>query len=608
MRHRHAHLRRGGVLRFASALAVSACAAGSALAQQAPSLAPAITPPNRTDLSPPEPRRKETKVTIAIDGDLERVPCALDRLEFANIRFSVKGAAFEGLARVPGLSLDSAYASYVGRELPVSVLCDIRSEANAILRRAGYLATVEIPDQSLADGIPDFNVIFGRLTSVRVRGDPGPSEEVVGSYLKKLKAMSVFNSREAERYLLLADDLPGMDVRLSLRPAAGGAPGDLVGEIAVIRRRGSLDLNIQNLGSRAIGRFGGVLRGEIYDLTGLGDRTSISLFRTLDFTEQQTVQVGHDFRVGSEGLRVGGQLTWSTVNPSVGLAGFNVESETWFASLFASYPLVRSRRSSLVAAAGLDYVDQDVALNGFGLTRDRVRMVSVRLTGDMTDETSIQRIGNYSPYEPRFRLNYGLELRQGLGLISASSDCRQNPLACLLGGAVPPSRVEADPTPLLARLSAGLEYRPDPLVTFALDSHAQFSGDPLPAFEELAGGSFSTGRGYDPGALLGDSGVLSSFEIRYGSLAPRDVNGWALQPYVFSDVAFVWNEDPSRKPGNPDRLWSTGGGVRLKWSRGLQSDFVIAVPLERPELAPAKGDVRFLLSLTARLLPWRFTQ
>ena len=35
---------------------------------------------------------------------------------------------------------------------------------------------------------------------------------------------------------------------------------------------------------------------------------------------------------------------------------------------------------------------------------------------------------------------------------------------------------------------------------------------------------------------------------------------------------------------------------------------VIAVPLERPDLAPAKGDVRFMLSLMARLLPWSFTQ
>ena len=43
-----------------------------------------------------------------------------------------------------------------------------------------------------------------------------------------------------------------------------------------------------------------MLLGEVYDLTGLGDRTTFAMFSTLDFAEQQTVQIGHDFRVGSE--------------------------------------------------------------------------------------------------------------------------------------------------------------------------------------------------------------------------------------------------------------------------------------------------------------------
>lgn len=567
---------------------------------------PQITPPNRTDLIPPELRREEQRPQLTIDGDFERPPCALDRAEFADIRFTVGGAQFNGLDRVAGLSLEEAVADYKGREVPVSVLCDIRAEANAILRRQGYLATVEIPEQSLADGVPDFNVVFGKLTSVRVRGDAGPSEKLVAGYLEKLTQSDVFNTNEAERYLLLADDIPGLDVRLSLRPAAGGAPGDLVGEIAVLRSRGTLDLNVQNLGSRAIGRFGGVLRGEVYDLTGLGDRTTMAVFSTLDFTEQQTVQLGHDFRVGSEGLRIGGQVTWSTVNPSVGLAGFNVESETWFASINASYPVVRSRKHSLFADIGFDYVDQDVELNTVGLTRDRVRMVYARLAGDITDQQSVLRAGGYSPFEPKFRLRYSAEVRQGLDVFSASPDCRPNLLGCLLGGIVPPSRIEADPDPLVARFAAGVEYRPQPLVAFSLDTQAQITNDPLPAFEELAAGSFSIGRGFDPGAVLGDSGVLSAFEIRFGSQVPKVMNGFAFQPYLFNDLAFVWNEDPSRRPGNPDKLWSAGGGLRVSWGAGLQGDFSVAVPLDRPDLAVTGGDVRFQFSLTARLFPWRY--
>jgi hemolysin activation/secretion protein len=588
---------------FAVALGIGV-GASPALAQG--QTLPTITPPNRADLIPPELRREERGVTLTVDGDFERPPCALDRPEFANIRFTVQGAQFNGLERVPGLSLDAAFADYVGRELPVSVLCDIRAEANAILRSQGYLATVEIPEQSLADNIPDFNVVFGRLTAVRVRGEAGPSEKLVAGYLEKLTRQDVFNTNTAERYLLLADDLPGLDVRLSLRPAAGGAPGDLVGEIAVLRQKGMVDFNIQNLGSDAIGRFGGVLRGEIYDVTGLGDRTSVAVFSTLEFAEQQTVQIGHDFRVGSEGLRLGGQLTLSQTNPSTGIAGFDVEAETVFASLFASYPLIRTRKHSLFADAGFDIVDQNVDVNDIALTRDRVRIAFARVAGEVLDQQSVLRAGGYTPFEPKFRLRYGLEVRQGLDILSASPDCRPNLLACLFAGSAPPSRIEADPTPLLLRINADIEYRPSPKLAFVLRNQAQVTGDALPAFEEIAAGSFSIGRGYDPGAVLGDSGIMNALELRYGTLMPSSIDAVAFQPFVFTDLAHVWNEDPSRRPANPDRLWSAGGGLRLAWGKGVQSDFMVAVPLERPDLATRRGDVRFLFTLTARLFPWRF--
>lgn len=565
-----------------------------------------LTPPNRSELIPPERRERRDGPTLTIDGDLERAPCALDREEYADIRLTLRGAEFGGLDRVPAASLKDAYQQYIGRELPLSVLCDIRAAANTILRSQGYLASVEILEQNLSDGVADFRVIFGKLTAVRVRGDAGPSERVVARYLEKLTGAEVFNSKEAERYLLLADDLPGVDVRLSLRPAAGGEPGDLVGEIAVVRQRAVLDVNFQNFGSSAIGRFGGLVRGEVYDLTGLGDRTAVTFFTTAEFEEQQTLQLSHDFAVGSEGLRFGAGLTLSQTSPELGLAALDIDSRTLFASVFASYPLTRTRRASTFLEAGFDFVEQDVDANDIRLTEDRVRMIYARISGDWTDSDSIRRINGYTPFEPRFRAYYAAELRQGLDVFSTSPDCRPNLLACLVGGTAPPSRIEADPTPFLTRFQAGAEYRPDPLLTFSLEARAQATDDALPAFEEFAGGSFSIGRGYDPGAILGDSGVGGSFEVRYGSLAPDGPQALAWQPYVFTDVAWVWNEDPSRSPLNPDRLWSAGGGLRAAFGSMMQGDFVVAVPLERPDLALERGDVRFMFTLTARLFPWRY--
>lgn len=548
-------------------------------------------------------------MTLTVDGQLERGACALDNAELAAIRVTLSRVDFAGAEAATDVDLSSAYAPYLGRELPLAVLCDIRARATQLLADAGYLAAVEIPEQRLEGGAATFRVVLGRLTALRVRGDAGPSERLLARYLEHMVGQPVFNTRQAERYLLLADDIPGLDVRLSLRAAASGQPGDLIGEVAVVRRRTVVDLSVQNYGASALGRFGGLLRAEFYDLTGAGDRTTLAAYSSHDFSEQASLQLAHEMLVGSEGLALGGQVTAGWTHPTLDLTGFDVKSDTLFAGLHASYPLRRSQTSTIHASGGLDLVDQDVKANGTRLSRDNVRTGWMRLDLVQTDQASVARRGGYSPYEPRTRAALGVELRQGLGILGTSRDCRTAPAACIIANELP-SRIEQDPTAMLLRAEFRGEYRPTPLVAVALDLTGQFTRDPLPAFEELSGGNFSAGRGYDPAAITGDSGLTGRVELRFGSLVPASIDAFALQPYVFADGATVRDRDPSQRAFNPDSLFSLGGGLRFTYGGGMQGDVALAVPLERTDgqrLAnQPRGDVRLLVSLTSRLLPWRF--
>ena len=564
------------------------------------------SPPTRGELAPPEARTEQQRdVTLTIDGQMARTPCALDNPELAAITVTLSAVDFVGAEAAADVDLSPAYQSYLGRELPLAVLCDIRAQATALLTEAGYLAAVEIPEQRLTEGAAEFRVILGRLTALRVRGDAGRSEEVLAGYLQRLVGQEVFNTHDAERALLLADDIPSVDVRLALRPAATGVAGDLIGEVAVVRRRAVIDLNVQNYGSQALGIFGGLVRAEIYDLTGMGDRTTLSAYTSHDFDEQLTLQVGHDFMVGDDGLSLGGGLTLGWTNPSLGLAGFDVESQTLLANVHAAYPWLRTRETSIRSEFGLDVVNQDVDVNDVTLSRDRVRTVYASLGLVHTDLDSLARRGGYTPFEPRFRLAGNVEWRQGLGILGANEDCRTTPANCTAINKIP-SRIEQDPTPMLVRAAVQAEYRPLPLYTLAFDVQAQFTDDPLPAFEEFSGGNYTVGRGYVPGAINGDTGIGASLELRYGTLVPENIDSFALQPYVFADVASVWDHDPSQQPLNPDSLFSIGAGLRFTHGRGVQGDLAIAVPLARTDSQATKGDVRILFSLTSRLFPWRF--
>ena len=53
------------------------------------------------------------------------------------------------------------------------------------------------------------------------------------------------------------------------------------------------------------------------------------------------------------------------------------------------------------------------------------------------------------------------------------------------------------------------------------------------------------------------------------------------------------------------RAATAGGGVRISWGDRVESNFTVAVPLERAGLQTRRGDVRLLFTIAARLAPWK---
>ncbi|MGQ0588033.1 MAG: ShlB/FhaC/HecB family hemolysin secretion/activation protein [Sphingosinicella sp.] len=557
--------------------------------------------PTREEVERPLPERAEQpRARLAVEGEIERAPCALDRPEYASIRFTLSDVVFEDLRGLSADALRPAYAAMVGQEVPVASICEIRDRAAAILQEAGYVAAIEVPEQRIADGTVRLRVVMARLVALRVRGDAGRAEALIASYLERLTEQEVFNRYEAERYLLLAGDLPGYNVRLALR-SAGQARGEVIGEVTVQRVPALVDFTVQNLGSRELGRWGGLLRAQFFGLTGLGDRTSIAAYSTADFDEQQSLQIAHDFRLGGEGLAIGGQLTFAWANPDLGLANAEIGSDTLFATIEASYPFVRRQDGWLRGTLGLDLVNQDIDFNGIPINRDRLRVLFARIAGEAIGRSADPR---YAMAAPAWRLGASAELRQGLDILGATTPCGPALAACLAPGIEPPTRLEGDPTATVLRGALYGEARPTPALTFAAQVRGQYSGSPLLSFEEFSGGNYTIGRGYDPGTILGDRGIAVQAELRYGSVNPRSARSFAIEPFVFVDQAWSWNEE-RLFPIPRQELTSVGGGIRAGYGNAMRLELLVAFPLDRTFLQPDR-DPRILLTITTRLWPWSF--
>jgi hemolysin activation/secretion protein len=143
--------------------------------------------PTREQVRPPPPR-DDTRppLQVTTEGGVEQSPCPLADPAYANIEFTLRGAVFDNLRGLAAEALEPAWRPYEGRSQKLEAICAIRDSAAAILRDAGYIAAIEIPEQRIADGVVRFDVLMAKLVSVRVLGDAGRSERMIERTLAPL--------------------------------------------------------------------------------------------------------------------------------------------------------------------------------------------------------------------------------------------------------------------------------------------------------------------------------------------------------------------------------------------------------------------------------------
>jgi len=554
--------------------------------------------PTREDLAVGQDLSRERASRLAVEGDIERGPCPFADPSFAETRVNFSTVEFTNLPGVPAAALDHAWRPYAGSQQPISALCEVRDRAASTLRAMGYLAAVQIPPQRIASGGSVLlDVLAARLVEVQVRGAAGNSAGLIAAHLERLTQREWFNTREAERHLLLLEDLPGFDVRLVLQ-SANGAPGDVVGDVVVTRRPFEASIGGQNLGARPTGREGLFAALTANDLTGMGDRTSVSYYNTVDWSEQRILSVSHDMALNADGLRLGAGLLLGHSEPDLGGAPF--EADTFSVNVNLSYPLLRRQEHSLFAAVGFEAVDQELSFGDTQLNDDQLRLFFARLDHQAVDPQSLHGSGGFSGLEPRWRSAMALELRHGIDGLGASDDC--DPIADCLAPNLPISNFTADPSAFVARFDGQFEFRPAPLLTIAGRYMAQASGGSLLSYEQASLGNYTIGRGFEPGVAVGDHAIGASLELRYGSPFPRRSNALALVPFVFFDAGRAWADSAATR--DPRRVLSAGGGLRGRWGEWGDFGVTLAVPLERAGFQAKRPDPRLLFTITTRVLPW----
>ena len=556
-------------------------ASGPAFAQTAPGAAPPIP---AAGVSAPE-LNPAARVTQPAPRDTDIFtpeppgPCPLAE---STVEINLASVNFRGSTALKAEDFARTYREFIGRPQKVGVICEIRDRAAAALFDRGILARVEIPEQRIAGGALILDVIEAHVVNVRVRGDIGPAQAAVERYVEKLRGMKPFDMRKAQRYILLASDIPGVRVRAAVKPSVSPDRGAVDIDVSVTRNAFAVVGNAQNLGSKTVGRWGGLVRADARSFTPFGEDTALVAFHTLESDEQWVVQLLEAARIGGDGWIGRLSAVYGESRPGDALKPLNLKSTSVVAEAEAAYPLIRRRRLNLNVAGGFDFINQETAAGGFSgpLTQDRLRVAYLRTDGDLR---------TYA-FDRTFLIGGGLALRKGLSGLGAS-DAGSNLL----------TRSLAAPDAWLVRGNASVDARVAGPVSASLRMQAQYASKPLMPYEQISLGNLSTGRGYDPAAVLGDSGLSASFDLRYSAI---QLNPKVLAaPYVFYDQGFVYNNQAGLSGLTPNRtLRSVGAGVLLRLANRANLEITYARPIDSVTVGGSRLAPRLLINLTASVL------
>jgi hemolysin activation/secretion protein len=441
----------------------------------------------------------------------------------------------------------------VGPAIPEGQIEASRRALVDLYRSQGYVYTTVravIRDTELR-----FQVVEGYVAEVKLDGDIGPAGSLVLRFLNHLVGQIPLKATELERWLLLAQEIPGLTVRSVLNPSQGD-PGALTLVAQVSRRAVSGYVSADNRAFNLAGPEQGLGVLNFDSFTQFGERTQLSIFGTFDGTNIFG-QASEELFLGGSGLKLKLYAGAGNATPSGTLGQIGYDGETRVFGGQLSYPLLRSREQSLNLTGAFDAIESEVLTNvGSTGSSGRSTFDSLRILRFGGDYAILDTM--LGPDRSALN-NISGRLSQGLTLLGASRNDDTTTPPPRLGEQIDFTKFSGQ----AARIQTLFHPYTDASIALYGAIAGQYSQSLLPPSEKFYLGGPTFNRGYYYGQVSGDKAVTVSAELRLNTpipmpkLIPFELNS---QFYLFYDWGAAWQ---NTKLESDVTLRSAGAGVRL---------------------------------------------
>ena len=483
---------------------------------------------------PPAPTPPKAAPALRIEPATSPATPASDAAKITVNRLQVTGARV-----YPEAELLALTGFKPGSELSLG---DLRAMASTITQRyrsAGYfVAQAYLPAQEIKDGAVTIAVIEGQYGQVAVRNQSNLANDLVQSQLGGLNPGDTVAIAPLESRLLLLSDIPGVNVTSTLVPGASLGTSDLIVDVAPGRRvTGSIDAD--NAGNRYTGEYRLGATVNLNNAAGRGDVASLRVLTSGSGLNYARASYQMQFGKATAGVA----YSWLGYELGEEFSSLQANGTAKIASVYGSYPLLRSRNTNLYALLAFDHKTfQDRVDTTQSVTDKKAQALMATLRGDHRDSLGGGGLSGYGLTGTVGNIDIETPAARALDAATAQTNGHYSKLGF---NAMRLQNV-TDTVSLYAGISG------------------QVASKNLDVSEKMELGGMYGVRAYPEGEAYADQGYVLTLEARMRLPTPVQLPG-QVQLIGFVDTGSVTiNKNPWTTGDNRRTL--SGAGVGLNWS------------------------------------------
>ncbi len=488
-----------------------------------------------------KPTAREAYAPGTIGAAMDKVLADKEAAEDAKALITLKNIQFQGVTILGDMELKELVSPYIGVPMSYEQMLEIGMAVENYYRKNNYLARAILPPQDLTDGVLTVDVIESVFSKIEVDQEladlPNTEQHVANLIQAQQPTGELLNTKALDRGLALANEIPGLNVKGSLRQGRDAGETELLLELYRGRTR-QAELTADNGGSRATGAIRLLASMTWLNPNDIADMLNIVAVHTRG---SDYARLAYSIPVGTDGWRFGmnvSSMNYEVVVGEQGMVGAVGRAITQ--GMEWVYPLLRSDEASATVTLNADdKVFKNTSAQGLLMSDYSAKVLSAQVSGFYRDLNPGGGTGTYSVLVAHGDLNLAGSLNQQTDASGPNT-----------AGSFNKVRVSGTwQQALTTQTSAFVSYT------------GQLADKNLDTSEKMQLGGMNGIRAYPTGEGSGSDGQLVQLELRHNLQNGFMVTG-------FYDWGQVWLQHNPDFPGGPlnNRNTYRGFGVSVGYT------------------------------------------